>query len=63
MDRRKVGPEGSQAVHIRVVRHKTRKFYGPADIIITRALILPLVDVSCGLNGVETNDDVFYCSH
>ena len=33
-----VGPEGNQAVHVPVSKHKTRKFFGPADVSITRAL-------------------------
>ncbi len=49
--RKVVGPDGNQAVHVRVSKHKTRKFFGPADVFITRPYIRRLVTVS-GLNAV-----------
>ncbi len=46
IDWKRVGPENSQAVHVRGAKHKTRRFYGPADIFIQRPYIAALVTVS-----------------
>ncbi len=46
VDRKLVGPAGNQAVHVRVAKHKTRKFFGPADVFITRPSLKRLVTVS-----------------
>ena len=47
VNRKVVWPEGNQAVHVRVSKHKTRKFFGLADVSITRLYIRRLVTVSC----------------
>ena len=57
-----VGPKGNQAVHVWVSKHKTRKFFGPADVFITRAYIRQLVTVSC-FNAVRFNIWRLFCSH
>ena len=56
IDRKRVGPESSQAVHVRVAKHKTRRFYGPADIFIQRPYIAALVTVSGKTIMVSTQD-------
>ena len=47
VNRKFVWPEGNQAMHVRVSKHKTRKFFCPAYVFITRPYIRRLVTVSC----------------
>ncbi len=44
--RKMIGHGETQAVLVRVKAHKTRKFYGPADVVITRPYIRYLIQVS-----------------